>query len=870
MASHFSDILNHREENYLIPFLWQRGSSHESIPALVERVFASGCRAFCVESRPHPDFCGDGWWRDMDLLLCEAKKRGMKVWILDDDHFPTGHANGGIAKRHPEAAQWTLTEDHIDVAGPRRESTVFLPTQEAGDVLLGAFAYPRNPDDAETCIDAPIDLTDRIRDDLLCWDIPAGVWRIFFYFRSRRGGKPEYIDMLNPASVDVLIEEVYEKHWEHYADEFGKTIAGFFSDEPGFGNNFYRNHRIDRGSYEKSVGRPGLALPWNDIVRERMQKILGSDPLPHLYLLWYDEGGQSDRRAAMRYAYMDTVSAMYRDCFSLRIGNWCRAHGVEYIGHVIEDCGTHARLCYGSGHYFRALAGQDMAGMDIVLHQVLPGMSDLTHTASVSDGAVRGPFFHYMLGKMCASLAHLEPKMKNRALCEVFGAYGWGEDLPLMKWLLDFLLVRGINHFVPHAFSPDFPDGDCPPHFGANGHDPSFTGFRALMHYANRAAHLLKGTTHVANVALLYHAEEEWASKPDSILPDELIAAELYDNHLDYDIVPFDFLSRATVSDHKLHLAKERFDCLIVPGADHIPAPVLAAVEKVFAQGLPVFFVEQNPEPHNAPPFGTALPLSELASFLHQRAQISDVIVPAGCEKLRIYHARNGKQETFLLFNEDPGKIVDATLLFPCHGDYIRADLLNERYFSGQASTSGAVPIHLLPGESVFLLFGEEAAFPPEQKISRREVLRPVFELELADAKNPWLFAPAGKLQELKNITSPDFLPHFSGKMRYTFRFRAETGRAAELDLGQVGQIAELTLNGIDLGIRICPPYRFDIADALKDGENTAVVTVSNTLVWQERDRLSRFLSISPSGLLGEVALLYGAGKKAEVAPSLP
>ena len=53
--------------------------------------------AVCVESRPHPDFCGEKWWQDMDVILDEARKRGMKVWILDDSHFPTGFANSPIS-----------------------------------------------------------------------------------------------------------------------------------------------------------------------------------------------------------------------------------------------------------------------------------------------------------------------------------------------------------------------------------------------------------------------------------------------------------------------------------------------------------------------------------------------------------------------------------------------------------------------------------------------------------------------------------------------------------------------------------------------------------------------------------------------------
>ena len=34
-------------------------------------------------------FRGDGWWHDMDIVIDEAKKRDMKIWILDDKHFPT-------------------------------------------------------------------------------------------------------------------------------------------------------------------------------------------------------------------------------------------------------------------------------------------------------------------------------------------------------------------------------------------------------------------------------------------------------------------------------------------------------------------------------------------------------------------------------------------------------------------------------------------------------------------------------------------------------------------------------------------------------------------------------------------------------------
>ena len=68
-------------------------------------------------------------------------------------------------------------------------------------------------------------------------------------------------------------------------------------------------------------------------------------------------------------------------------------------------------------------------------------------------------------------------------MCEIFGNYGWAEGAQTMKWLADFMLVRGINIFVPHAFSPKaFPDPDCPPHFYAHGINMQSAYLLSLIH----------------------------------------------------------------------------------------------------------------------------------------------------------------------------------------------------------------------------------------------------------------------------------------------------------------------------------------------------------------------------------------------------
>ena len=76
MKTRLDEILQGVEENYLLPFLWQRGEAESVIREEMARVYDSGIRAVCVEARPHPDFLGPRWWRDMDIIYETAK-----VWL---------------------------------------------------------------------------------------------------------------------------------------------------------------------------------------------------------------------------------------------------------------------------------------------------------------------------------------------------------------------------------------------------------------------------------------------------------------------------------------------------------------------------------------------------------------------------------------------------------------------------------------------------------------------------------------------------------------------------------------------------------------------------------------------------------------------
>ena len=91
-------LLDGEWDNHMLPFFWQHGEDEATLREMMAAIDGAGCGAVCVESRPHPDFCGPKWWQDLDVILDEARSRGMKVWILDDSHFPTGFANGAVLR----------------------------------------------------------------------------------------------------------------------------------------------------------------------------------------------------------------------------------------------------------------------------------------------------------------------------------------------------------------------------------------------------------------------------------------------------------------------------------------------------------------------------------------------------------------------------------------------------------------------------------------------------------------------------------------------------------------------------------------------------------------------------------------------------
>lgn len=851
------DVLNHVSGNYIMPFFWLHGAEEAVLRNCMDKIYECGIRAVCLEARPHKDFIGEKWWHDLDIILEEAKKKGMKVWILDDSHFPTGYANGAVKDAPEHLKRWSLMERRIEVTGPRKHCKFDVKISFGCDCidkgqnqkkepfseeLVAVVCGKRTEQDGKVIFTELEDVTAEVSENgWLYRDFEEGEYTVFVYSKrlGAAAGHNDYISLLEKESVRLLLDAVYEPHYAHYKEEFGKTIAGFFSDEPGFYNmpdNVYGLGKIG----EK------MPLPWTDDVaakfRERTQEEHFVGDMRCLPGLFHELGGK-ERLA--RYAYMDIITRKYQENFTDQIAHWCEERGVEYIGHVLEDGLYTQNLGAGAGHYFRALSAQHMGGIDIV-------MNDLQPDKDYGDRA----FYHYQLPVLAASIAEQNEKMQGRAMCEVFGAYGWSEGLDLMKWIADHMLVHGINYFVPHAFTDSaFPDPDCPPHFYGQGNNPQYRHMYVLFEYMNRVSHLLNGGHSVTDVAVLFPAEGSWSGACRDFGHVGKICLQ---NQVPYSVICMDKLKEAKIEDGEIVAGQARYKCLIVDKMDYLPGEYLKELKTFAEKGACIRFVDKIPActEHGEQIHGlTVLEEKNLKEFL-EPYRICRPTEDTKWLRVRRYELEGS---TVLMFvNSSMLHPIQTTVSLPGLSDrnkqVVQYDAMEQKLYKSVITEDHRLAITLDKGESVlyFICEKEEDLSAWEKPQSRSLVCAENYDGEYQiftasyDAQDQFEFLRVTK--ELEPIDQ--WKERFAGVIRYEMKV---SGKKTKISLGECCGSAEVFVNGNPCGVRISYPFVFDIGEAMTDGENMIRVEVATTVFEALYDPLSLERAVPCAGLYGPV-----------------
>lgn len=222
----------------------------------------------------------------------------------------------------------------------------------------------------------------------------------------------DYPDLLSARSTRHFIEMVYERYATELGDEFGKTIRGFFTDEPFW-------------ECQPGGNRIQISDELPALFRE-MHRAEFEDILPSLF----DDAPPGEAMETARRQYAETCARLFSQNFSGQIARWCSAHQLDFEGHF--NCEDMFFRCGQHGDLMQVLEPLHAPGVDTIWRQIYPGGG-------------QGSFVRF------AASAAMRTRRKT-ALCECFNVYGYHLTAPVMSHVANTLFTRGINRLLPMPY----------------------------------------------------------------------------------------------------------------------------------------------------------------------------------------------------------------------------------------------------------------------------------------------------------------------------------------------------------------------------------------------------------------------------------
>jgi len=676
-----------------------------------------------------------------------------------------------------------------------------------------------------------IDLTSKMQSDgTLSWTPPAGSWVVLRFGYSLLGitnhpaspeGTGPEVDKLNPSDVREYMTTYLDNYKDAVGDLMGKR-----------GLQYVINDSWEAG-----------AQNWTDNLIAEFTKRRGYDPRPWLPVLTGRVIESSTASEGFLWDLRETLGDMLADYHYDLITKMLHDRGMGHYGESHEE----GRAFIGDGMQVKRSNDVPMSAMWTQkpgVNKDLPG-----YNADIRESA---------------SVAHVygQNLVAAESMTASSGAYAWS---PLtLKPTADKEMMMGLNRFVIHT-SVHQPLMDKKPGFSLgpfgqwfNRNETWAEQAKPWVTYLARSSYLLQQGKFVADIVYFYGE--------DTNLTDLFLhkAPPIPDGY-NFDYINADALIHVlTFKDGQLATPSGMHYRVLAldPHAQHMSVPVLYKLRELVQAGAIVC----GAKPIDSP---------SLADDGKEFQKIADELWGSGdgasFGKGHVY----GKQtlrETLATLHVAPDFTytrpqADTNVLFVhrqvAEGDLYFLDNRNDRYESLSATfrvtgkavelwhpDTGAtepwsyyaaegrttVPLKLAPWQTVFVVFRKPAAVPSR-------TLPTVVETSLGNIDGPWQVSfppdlgapPSATFDSLTpwNENSDEGIRYFSGTATYTKSIPVpaswiQPGTRIWLDLGSVKNLAQVAVNGKDLGIVWTQPFRIDMTSALKPGENKLEVRVTN------------------------------------------
>lgn len=774
------------------------------------------------------------------LVFSEAKRHAGDTVLLS---LPQGKR---VDKRHHHEIDVDFYRDVVVLAYPTPGNDDFRVEQWKNKALYEHRPVYLMPDfrtaPADSIIQAEsiLDLSDRMKPDgTLDWTPDSGEWTVlrFGYISTgaqnkpaNKGGKGLEIDKLSRAAVDV--------HWNAYLQRL------IDASKPALTT-------ICIDSYE--VGTQN----WTDGFEQAFQKRRGYNLLPLMVALTGRIVNDTETTERVLWDLRVTVAEMMQE---------------NYFGYFKEKC--HEQ------------------GLKLQLEPYGSGTFDATATALIGDTILTEFWQREADRNLWAWTAQIVPSGAHLSGNPVVGAEAftsmkadWTAHPGLLKKWGDRAFTRGINRYYFHTFAHQPFDDSVQPGmtfgpYGGNFHRNNtwFMKSKGWMDYIARCQFLMQTGTYQADLLVLYGDERGFTS---------FIAGN---EPVDMNEVPgfnFDLGGMASLPDLSVdeqgmirvtrngQRLKTGYRVLLLKRADLMRPEHVAMLGELAEKGAKIF----APKPVRAPSYQNHKEAdSELKKWIEKywdsgliqtpdafdgavAKMQPDCVVP---KKIFFNHHTIGSDDFYFLSNQlDRQREVIATfrvkgkqpeLWNPVTGETLAAP-------TWKALNDGRTEVRLqMPAAgSIFVAFREPTQSSGETapELSAKEVMS-LNEDWTVNFDPSWGPKDPVKFDKLIpwNESANQEIKYYSGSASYRKTFTLPSipqSGSLWLDLGEVGVMAKVTLNGQSLGTLWCSPFKVDMRSAAKVGKNSVEIELTN--LWINRfigDEAFKYKNIYPQVRKGQ------------------
>ncbi len=726
-----------------------------------------------------------------------------------------------------------------------------------------------------------IDLTSKMRPDgSLDWTPPAGRWVVLRMGYSLLGitnhpASPEATGL----EVDKLNRTYVKNYFDKYLDQYKDATGGLMG---------------KRGlQYVVTDSWEAGAQNWTDDMFAEFRKRRGYDMHSWLPVLVGHVVENSEASDRFLYDFRRTLADLVAENHYDQLTTLLRARNMARYSESHES----GRAIIADGMEVKRTAAVPMSAM----WTQMPGVNaeQYGYNADIRESA---------------SVAHIygQNLVAAESLTAASGAWSWSPET--LKPTADKELAMGLNRFVIHT-SVHQPVDDKIPGLGLGPFGQWFTRHETWaevaqpwVSYLTRSSYMLQQGKFVADVAYFYGEDANVTS---------LFAAKSPEVPAGYN---YDFINGDAIL-HQLSVENGRLTTptgmsyrvlALDPNARHMVLPVLRKIRDLVSAGAAVAGPKPTDTPSNSDDQaefhaiadqlwgsgagehtvgkGTVYAGETLAEALFSMQAQPDFEYSQlhGDTNLLFVHRRLPDGEIYWVDNRnDRDEAVDATFRVTgkapefWHADTGKIEPASYQIAGGRT----IVPLPLDRYGAVFVVFRQPAGTPSR-------MLPPRVETAVTRLEGPWVVSFQPNRGAPASVTLDPLSPwqenadsgvkYFSGTGTYSKTVQApadwfHTGAQLWMDLGDVKNLAQVSVNGKPLGILWKTPFRVEVTGVLKPGPNTLEIKVTNLwvnrLIGDQQPDVARKYTYTtqqfyradspllPSGLLGPVEIVRSVSR---------